>query len=98
MLYRKVDGQGFLINCSCGCGSGLEFKPDPDEEEVILTINVSRWYSEQDDIFVRLMKKLKNIWFVLRGKEYCYSELVIKADEWTKFQEFITSTTIKNIE
>ena len=96
MVYKNENGHGFLINCTCGCGNGLEFQVEPEDDDVLIFINACRWYTDQDGFLQRWQKKLKNIWFIFRGKEYCYSDLILKSNEWKKFQEYINNINVVN--
>jgi len=37
-----------------------------------------------------LKEKLKRIWFIIRGREYCYFDILIDEEELQKFKEFVT--------
>lgn len=34
-------------------------------------------------------EKLKRIWYIIIGKEYCYFDILIDKDELQKFKEFV---------
>lgn len=42
------------------------------------------------DFLYRLKEKIKRIWYVLAGKEYCYCEICMKEDDIRDFKDFVS--------
>ncbi len=36
-----------------------------------------------------LKEKLKRIWYIIRGKEYCYFDILIDKNELQEFKQFV---------
>lgn len=36
-----------------------------------------------------IKEKIKRIWYIIRGKEYCYFDILIDKDELQEFKEFV---------
>ena len=78
------------MNCNCGCGDGVEIRLEKDEHDYAwLHILASKWYSEQITILGQIGKKLKKIWWVIRGKDFYHSEIIMNQSEWQEFVEVI---------
>ena len=46
-----------------------------------ITIATSKFYSEQDKMWQKFKKRLKMIWYAVRGKEYRLCEICITDDD-----------------
>ncbi len=77
--------------CSCGCHDGVVLKIDKDIDGKIafLSLVSDKFYSEQNGFFLRLGEKIKRIWRILRNKEYCYFEIVLKEKDIEEFKGFV---------
>ena len=98
MIYRNVNGgKCFLINCSCGCGDEIEIRVYPDKEYGDVSINIvaSKWYAEQCGVFGQIKKKLRKIWWVIRGKDYYHCDLILKKDQWTEFAKLVNEIRLE---
>lgn len=81
--------------CSCGCSTLRIEKIEnfTDQEVKDLNINkddqydysfqfyVSNFYNKQDGIFSIIKRRLKLIWYTLRGKDYLLEDLIFKKDQ-----------------
>ena len=73
--------------CKCGCGNEVVLKCHKDEETYISMQLVSdNFYIYQKN---KLIEKLKRIWYVIIGKEYCYFDIVMKDDDIKAFKAFV---------
>lgn len=79
----------FVTFCNCGCGNGIVLKADNEDEEVSLQIVSDNFYIMQDKGKMSLREKIKRIWYIIIGKEYCYFDILIKKDELQEFKEFV---------
>ena len=69
-----------IMNCDCGCNEGIyvtKYKELGLPNDYYITITTSKFYSEQDKMWTKFKKRLKMIWFAIRGKEYRLCEICI---------------------
>lgn len=83
---ESKDEKVLVVTCTCGCEDAIHLKRFVDEDKSIpveyyLTINSGKFYSEQDGILRIIARRLKRAWKVLRGKDYCCNEIVMKREE-----------------
>lgn len=79
----------FITFCKCGCGNGIVLKADNEDEEVSLQIVSDNFYFMQNKGKMSIKEKIKRIWYILKGKEYCYFDILIGKDELQEFKEFV---------
>jgi len=79
----------FVTFCKCGCGNGIVLKADNEDEEVSLQIVSDNFYSMQNKGKMSIKEKLKRIWYIIKGKEYCYFDILIEKDELQEFKKFV---------
>ena len=77
----------FVTFCNCGCGNGIVLKADNEDEEVSLQIVSDTFYIMQDKGKISLREKIKRIWYIIIGKEYCYFDILIDKDELQEFTD-----------
>ena len=68
----------FITFCTCGCGNGIVLKADNEDEEVSLQIVSDNFYTMQNK------GKMS-----IKGKEYCYFDILIGKEELREFKEFV---------
>lgn len=79
----------FVTFCKCGCGNGIVLKADNENEEVSLQIVSDNFYTMQNKGKMSIIEKIKRIWYIITGKEYCYFDILINKDELQIFKEFV---------
>lgn len=79
----------FVTFCKCGCGNGIVLKTDNENEEVSLQIVSDNFYTMQNKGKMSIKEKIKRIWYIITGKEYCYFDILINKDELQVFKEFV---------
>lgn len=79
----------FITFCKCGCDNGIVLKADNEDEEVSLQIVSDNFYSMQNKGKMSIKEKFKRIWYIIKGKEYCYFDILIGKDELQEFKEFV---------
>lgn len=72
--------------CKCGCGNGVVLKYHKDGSYVSMQLVSDNFYTYQKNKFI---EKLKRIWFVIIGKEYCYFDIVMEEDDVLAFKNFV---------
>lgn len=76
--------------CKCGCGNGVILKFDNEDDELSVQLVSDNFYSIQNKGKMSIKERLKRIWYIVRGKEYCYFNILIDKNELHEFKEFIT--------
>jgi hypothetical protein len=84
----------FQISCDCAgtCGILAIGKWNDDNTEKgdgYLAYYEAGFYSNQKSHF---KETLKLIWAAIRGRRFCFYEVIIPNDRWQEFKEFIAST------
>jgi len=82
-----MEEKRFFIPCDCGCNI-MEFDYF-DEEEMFISNYVSTFYEKQDQIFGNILRRIKFIWFILRGKEFHLYEVVIRKEQLQEFKKWV---------
>ena len=93
-VLRNEDNTVLLIDCCDGCGEGIRFQIDKEDFDYycFMTYTNGHWYREQDDSLWRVFcKKIKKIWAIIRNKDFYYSEVIMKKNDFDKFKEYINS-------
>jgi len=80
----------FNLQCNCGCGT-ITINHDP-EDETFLEYYELAFYSNQKPWRNAIRENLKLIWNIIRGKRYCFYEVVISKERWEEFKKFISET------
>ena len=76
--------------CKCGCGNGVVLKADNDKDfGVSLQLVSDNFYSGHNNRRNALKEKIRRIWCIIAGKEYCYFDLLIEPKELQEFKEFV---------
>lgn len=82
MILTNKDETKVIIECDCGC-KAITFSKleDEDYEEYIIGTEVNAFYSEQDGVFDKLIKRIKLAWHILtRGTHVLYEVCITKKD------------------
>lgn len=89
-VYTTKDSNDIYMNCHCGCGQGLKViveKDNFDDSYVFIEFFSSNFYHTQDMSILNVIKtKLKKIWYIIRNKDYCYSEILLTKVDFDKFR------------
>lgn len=94
------DGEVMIVNekskryktmfCKCGCGNGVIIKSDNDKDfGVSLQLVSNIFYTGYNNRRNSIKEKIKRIWYIIKGKEYCYFDILIDKDELQEFKEFV---------
>lgn len=96
-VFRTENGKEMIVICGCagghGCGNSFRLRAERDEDGswYIMTYMNNDWrrLMESRNIFQVIGRKLKKIWFIIRGKDYYYSDIVMDEIEFESFREYI---------
>ena len=79
----------YVTFCKCGCGDGVVLKFDTEDDELSLQFVSDNFYVMQKKGKMSFREKIKRIWYIITGKEYCYFDILIDKDELQKLKEFV---------
>lgn len=79
----------YVTFCNCGCGSGVVLKFDNEDNDLSMQLVSDNFYVMQDKGKMSFKEKMKRIWYIIRGKEYCYFDILIEKNELQEFKEFV---------
>lgn len=84
-----MKGNEFIAFCNCGCGNGVVLKFDNEDDELSMQLVSDNFYFMQNKGKMSLKEKIKRIWYIIKGKEYCYFDILIDKKELQEFKEFV---------
>ena len=92
-VMKSKDGKDLIIDCDCGCDEGLRIRVKRDNDSYFfLSYTSGNFYKEQGYTVWRVLRlKLKKIWRIIRGKDYCYSEICMSKTDFQEFQAYISN-------
>lgn len=79
----------YVTFCKCGCGNGVVLKFDNEDDELSVQLVSDNHYTMQNKGNTSLKEKLRRIWYIITGKEYCFFDILIDKDELQEFKEFV---------
>ena len=92
-VMRSKDGDNLMIDCSCGCDEGLRIRINKhdDDNYFVMTYTSGNFYNMQNEnVFHVIGKKLKKIWHIIRGKDYCYSEICMNREDLEQLKQYLS--------
>lgn len=94
-IMKSKDGKNLIVDCNCGCDEGLRIRINEFDEDTyaILTYTSGNFYKDQKLSCWSIFKlKCRKIWRIIRGKDYCYSEILVSKEEYNELKDFINNT------
>lgn len=91
-LLMSKDKKELMVTCDCKCGQAFSICIDDMEDGYygFLCFLKSNFYTEYDKNPWRAFKiKIKKLWFIIRGKDYCYSDIVMTKEDFEEFKKYI---------
>lgn len=79
----------YVTFCDCGCGNGVVLKFDKEDNELYMQLVSDIFYTMQNKDKMSFREKMKRILCIIRGKEYCYFDILMDKNELHKFKEFV---------
>lgn len=79
----------YITFCKCGCRNGVILKFDNEDEELSVQFVSDNFYFRQNKGRMSFKEKMRRIWYIVTGKEYCYFDILIDKDELQDFKEFV---------
>lgn len=87
---KSKDNKEIAIICKCGCDNGMFIKIDNSYGDYAYQSYLSSNFMKEQygawDVFIW---KLKKIWAIIRNKDYYYSDIVLSAEDWAEFKDFV---------
>lgn len=80
----------YVTFCKCGCRNGIVLKANREDDDLSLQIVSDNFYIMQNKGKMSLKEKIKRIWYIIKGKEYCYFDILIDKNELQEFKEFVS--------
>lgn len=79
----------YVTFCKCGCGNGVIFKFDNEDDELSVQLVSDNHYTMQNNGKISIKEKLRRIWYIITGKEYCYFDILMDKNELHEFKKFV---------
>lgn len=70
---------------------GVVLKVDKECGDLSLQFVSDNFYMMQRKGKMSLREKIKRIWYIITGKEYCYFDVLIDENELQEFKKFVAS-------
>lgn len=91
-VFLSKDKKEMIVSCKCHCGTAAHITIDKEDPDMycFLTYMNGNFYRDQDDKLLRVIeRKLKKIWCIIRNKDFYYSDIIMKREEFEQFKEYI---------
>lgn len=79
-----------IIPCDCGCSIVTIGR---DEDFAYIQFYVNSFYAKQDGYWKTFKRRLKMIWYIIRGKDYLFEDVSISIDKFKKLSKDIDKLT-----
>lgn len=89
-VFLNKEKTELVVTCHDGCGETAHIQMvDDDGTYFFMSYMNGNFYKEQCGVFGTFKEKCKKIWAIIRNKDYYYSDIVMKKDEFETFKEYI---------
>lgn len=92
-VLMTKDKKEIIVTCNCGCKSSVNIQIDDMEDMesyAFLCFLKDNFYTEYNNNPWRAFKvKMRKIWHILRGKDYCYSDTIMTKKDYEEFKKYI---------
>lgn len=89
---KSKDNKEMILTCDYGCDEGIRVKIDTSYGDYCyLTYISGNWNKEQGG----LLAKLKNIWKIIRNKDFYYSEVIMSKEDFEEYKNWINEQSIE---
>ncbi len=93
-VLMTKDKKELIVTCNCGCGQSYSLIVDDDlktdELYAFLCFMKCNFDTEYDKNPWRAFKiKLKKIWYIIKGRDYCYSDTVMTREDFEEFKRYV---------
>lgn len=92
-LLMTKDKKEIIVTCTCGCHNSFHIIIDTEDGEdyAFMCFMKGNWYTEYErsSPWSALKLKLKKVWYVLRGKDYYYSDTIMSREDFEEFKRYV---------
>ena len=92
-VHMTKNKKELVVTCDCKCGQSFGVSVDDDWKDdgyyAFLCFYRNNCYTEHNSTWETLKTKAKKIWYVIRGKDYCYSDTIMTKDDYEEFKSYI---------
>ena len=91
-VLESKDGKELIATCDCGCENAVHLKIDSEVEGTycFMSFMNGNFYRDQEaGAFRSLVRKLKKIICVVRGKDFYYSDVCMTKEDFQQFKEYV---------
>ncbi len=93
-VLMSKDRKDLIVTCDCKCGQSFSICIDDDWKDddcyAFLCFMKNDCNTEHDKNPWRAFKiKARKIWFIIRGKDYCYSDTVMTRADFEEFKKYV---------
>ena len=93
-VFMTKDRKELIVTCDCGCMNSFYISVDDSCKDInhygFLSFMKNNFYTEYSLNPWRAFKiKLKKIWCILRGKDYFYSDTIMKKADFEEFKRYV---------
>jgi hypothetical protein len=92
-VLMTKDKKEIIVTCKCGCMDAFHVKIYEEEDMDyygFLCFMKADFNTEYDKTPWRAFKvKMKKLWMILRGKDYCYSDTIMTKAEFEQFKAYV---------
>ena len=96
MIYKNEENNSIIVTCYCGCENSIRVEYDKECKDVSFGVLNSDFYTGQRTALKTIKMRLKQVWYIIRGKDYYYADILMKSKEFEVFKEYINSIDIND--
>ena len=78
--------EDIVIPCDCGCSMVTIGR---DKDSAYIQFYTNSFYAKQDGYWRTFKRRLKMIWYIIRGKDYLFEDVSISIDKFKKLSKDI---------
>lgn len=96
-VLLSSDNAELIVTCGCECEDAIHMRlnvEDEDDEIMAISYMNSNFYRDQVGALKAIIKKIKKIWRIIRGKDICYSEIIMTKEEFAQFRKYVNSIEV----
>lgn len=91
-VFMTEDKKELIVTCKCHCEQGFHIIVDKEDDDYygFLCFMKGNFYTESNiHPWRAFCIKMKKIWSILMGWDYCYSDTVMSKEDFEEFKKYI---------